>query len=301
MAGEPITYFNRYAGELQQEAVYGERALRLVYETLPGRALAWMFVAHPAFSRLYGRAMRRPRSAARIRPFVKQYGINTDEMAEPLEAYPSFNAFFKRLLKEEARPVDADPATVVFPADGRHMGWPRIGQEAGIFVKGQRWDLAALLGDPALAQRFAGGTLVLSRLCPVDYHHFHYPVGGIVGEPRWLGRRLYSVSPVALRRRVAYLWENKRSLTLIRTERLGLVLFMEIGATNVGTIRHRPLPESRRVAKGDRKGWFEFGGSSVLTLFEAGRVQLATDLLEQSARGIELYAQVGDRMGKACP
>lgn len=300
MAGEPIQIYDRYTGEMRTEAVYGEAALRLVYESLPGRALAWLFVAHPVFSRIFGRSMRRPRSAARIRPFVQQYGINTDEMAEPLESFRSFNDFFKRHLKPEVRPVDPDPASSVFPADGRHMGWPVLGRETGIFVKGQRWDLPALLGDAALAERFAGGTLVLSRLCPVDYHHFHYPVGGIAGEPRWLGRRLYSVSPLALRKRIAYLWENKRCLTLIRTERFGLVVFMEIGATNVGTIRHRRLPENRRVAKGDPKGWFEFGGSSVLTLFEAGKIELARDLLEQSAVGVELYARVGDFMGKAC-
>ncbi|HSH09797.1 MAG TPA: phosphatidylserine decarboxylase, partial [Oceanipulchritudo sp.] len=174
----------------------------------------------------------------------------------------------------------------------------QLGTEEGIFVKGQQWDLWHLLGgNTPLAGRFAGGSLVLSRLCPVDYHHFHFPVGGRVREIRWTGRRLYSVSPFALRQRIEYLWENKRCLTLIETELLGLVCFIEVGATNVGSIHHRQLPEGNRIEKGAPKGWFEFGGSSVITIFEPGRVRLSEDLLEQTARGKELYARVGDRMG----
>lgn len=298
MRGEPITFFNRYSGAYEKETVYGEASLRFAYETSLGRGLTALVFSRPFLSRLFGWYMRRPASKKRIRPFVEQYGLDAETFARPLEDYDSFNAFFCRELKPGVRPVDPDPRSVVFPADARHLGWESLGTERSVFVKGQQWDLRALLGnDPELCRTFAGGSLVLSRLCPVDYHHFHYPVSGGVGDSRWLDKRLFSVSPISLRQRLAYLWENHRCLTLIDTPEIGEVCFIEVGATNVGTIHHRPLPPDRQVGKGDPKGWFSFGGSSVITLFPKGAVTLSEDLLRTTREGVELYAHVGDRMG----
>lgn len=298
MSGCPIRFFDRYSRSYCEEEVYGERALRWTYETPIGRALGWMLVARPFFSKLFGWYMKRPGSRARIVPFIEKYALDPSEFKRSPEQFGSFNEFFVRELKPGVRQVDADPGSVVFPADGRHMGWQEIGTEEHVFIKGQKWSLGELLGmDSTLSNRFEGGTLVLSRLCPVDYHHFHYPVGGVQRACRWRGTRLFSVSPIALRHDLSYLWKNKRCLNLIETETAGLCCLIEIGATNVGTIKHRPLPQDGRVQKGKPKGWFEFGGSSVITLFEHGRINLSEDLLKVSAEGVELYARVGDTMG----
>jgi phosphatidylserine decarboxylase len=299
MQGEPITYFDRYEEAYKEEAVYGGSALRFAYETLPGRVLGWLFFSRPFLSRLFGWWMKRPASRKRIRPFVEAYGLDREAFLVPLDAYKSFNDFFCRELKAGARPVDPDPQTVVFPSDGRHLGWQSIGEEERVFVKGQQWHLEALLGnDVELAKRYTGGSLVLSRLCPVDYHHFHFPVSGRLVESRWLGRPLYSVSPIALRHRLAYLWENKRCLYLYETREAGLVGFIAVGATNVGTIRQHPMEAGEEFPKGAPHGWFEFGGSSVITLFEPGRVDLSPDLVNHSRSGVEMYAHVGDIMGR---
>ncbi len=298
MAGQPIQYFDRYEQCLKTERVYGERSLRLAYGTPPGRFLTWALFARPWFSRFFGWQMKRPGSVRKVAPFIERYGLDPDEFAWPVRDFDSFNSFFIRELKDGTRPVDRDAASVVFPADGRHMGWQVLGEEDRVFVKGQQWNLPGLLdGEPELIHRYTGGTMVLSRLCPVDYHHFHYPVGGQVRGLRWMGKTLYSVSPIALRKRLSYFWQNKRCMTLIDTDRFGLVCFMEVGATNVGSIHHREADPGKKVNKGDPKGWFEFGGSSVVTLFEPDRVRLAVDLLSKSGEGIELYAHVGDRMG----
>jgi phosphatidylserine decarboxylase len=153
-----------------------------------------------------------------------------------------------------------------------------------------------LAGNDDLLQHLAGGTMVLSRLCPVDYHHFHYPLKGEAGTVEWVDGRLYSVSPIALRQRLGYFWENKRTITQVKHP-AGTYVFMEIGATNVGSIHHVASRHGGPVATGARKGWFAFGGSSVLSWFPAGMVQLDADLLSCSARGVELYARVNDRMG----
>lgn len=295
---EPIRYFNRHTGRLETERVYGEAWLRFTYGNPLGRLVLAALVARPAFSRWFGWRMDRPASAARVGPFIREFGLDPGEFAAPPESFRTFNEFFARRLRAGARPVDTAPATVVFPADGRHLGFACARDIEGVFVKGQRFDLPRLLDDAELAGRFAGGSLVLSRLCPVDYHRFHFPAAGVPGAAVVIGGPLRSVSPLALRGRLAILWENRRVLTRLEGTCCGTVLIVEIGATCVGSIQQTYRP-GEPVAKGAEKGCFAFGGSSMITLFEPGRVRPAADLLEWSAQGVELYARVGGAMGEA--
>jgi phosphatidylserine decarboxylase len=168
----------------------------------------------------------------------------------------------------------------------------------GFYVKGAKFSLSELLEDDALAGKFKGGGMIISRLCPVDYHRFHFPVAGVPDEARLINGCLYSVSPIALRRNVRYLVQNKRMVTRIDSARFGEVAMLEIGATMVGSIAQLYV-ENRAVAKGEEKGWFKFGGSCVITLFERGRLRFDDDLVEQSRNGIETYAKMGERMGVA--
>lgn len=297
-AVEPIRYFNRHTQTHETEQVYGEGFLRWTYGHPLGAISLNAFVKRPFFSKWYGRRMSTPESASRVAPFIAQYGLDPADFADAADSYRSFNEFFYRKLKPAARPVDADDDSVVFPADGRHLGFERASEIGGVFVKGQKFDLPALLGDRQLAERYTDGALILSRLCPVDYHRFHFPAAGIPGETRLIEGPLFSVSPIALRQRLAYLWTNKRTITELKTERFGSVLCLEIGATCVGTIRQTFAP-GQPVAKGAEKGYFAFGGSSTLTLFEPGAVRLETDLVENSRQQIELYARIGSRMGRS--
>ncbi len=241
--------------------------------------------------------MDRCASRKKIAPFIEKYGLDASEFAHQPDEFANFNEFFYRELKPEARPVDPDPATVVFPADGRHLCVPDLSRSNGLFVKGEMFDLATLLRDDALASQFASGSLLLSRLCPVDYHRYHFPVAGSAGPSRLINGPLYSVNPIALRRNINILATNKRVLTILETESLGRVLLLEIGATCVGSIC-QTYAENSNVAKGDEKGYFRFGGSSTITIFEPGRVTFDDDLLEQSKQQCELYARVGDHMGR---
>ncbi len=293
-----IKFFNRYTGRVEQEQVYGAAWMRWTYCNPFGRLALEAFVKRPFFSRWYGWRMDRSVSRGKILPFIRDFGLDVNEFADPPESFRTFNEFFYRRLKPGARPVDADPVAVVFPADGRHLGFPDASKIDGVFVKGQRFDLARLLGNAELAARYARGTLVLSRLCPVDYHRFHFPLAGRPSETTLLNGPLYSVNPIALRRNLSYLWENRRTLTTLETEKFGPVLLLEVGATNVGSIVQTYRPRTP-VAKGDEKGYFRFGGSSTLSLFEPGRVRLSEDLVEQSRTQRELYARVGDRLGTA--
>lgn len=295
MPEPPIRYINRYTGALETEKVMGERALRWVYGTRLGQVSLHVLLKRAFFSRLLGMEKNTRWSARGLAEFVKRYGIDMEEVERPLERYASFNDFFTRKLKVGSRPV-CGGATVALPADGRHSGWQDASSVQGVFVKGQRFDLPALLGSRELAERYQHGTLVISRLCPVDYHRFHFPLAGTPEAPVRIPGPLASVSPYCLRHRLAWLWTNKRELTVLHTEEAGDVLSVAVGAAGVGAIEQTYMPGCF-VDKGTEQGYFAFGGSTVITLFEPDRVRLAEDLRDHSSRCCETYAHQGDVLG----
>jgi phosphatidylserine decarboxylase len=298
MSAEPIRYFHRYKRTVESEQVYGEKWLRWAYENPVGRGVVWLLARRIWFSKWYGWKMNKRVSALRIIPFIANYDLDADEFAKSAFDYKTFNEFFYRALKPGARPIARGERVAVLPADGRHLAFPDVAAAEGFYVKGAKFTLAELLGDAALAEKFGGGAMLISRLCPVDYHRFHFPVDGLPGEPRKIKGWLYSVSPVALRRNLRYLVENKREITLIASPLFGTVAMIEVGATNVGAIRQSFLP-GRVAARGEEKGLFAFGGSCVITLFQRGRIRFEADLVAQSAQCLETYARMGDRLGEA--
>ena len=293
MPAQPITFYHRAHQRIETEQVYGEGFLRFVYEHPLGALPLHALVKRVLFSHWYGRRMDAPASRAKVQPFITQYGTDVSELADAPESFATFNDFFYRKLKPDARPIAPGADEIAFPADGRHLVLPDIAACGVFFIKGTRFDLRALLQDDALAERFARGGMLISRLCPVDYHRFHFPFGGVPGKARAVNGPLYSVSPIALRKRPSILWENKREITLLRTPTIGDVLLLEVGATCVGSIVQTYAPDAA-VTKGDEKGYFRFGGSCFMTIFEPGRVRFADDLVEHSAAGREVYAKMGE-------
>ena len=295
---DEIVYYDRYHKESCLEKVYGDKFLRWTYGTLGGQLALATMVKRAWFSHWYGWRMDQQNSAQKIDPFIEEYDLDPAEFLRTTSEFSTFNEFFFRQLKPEARPVDATGNTVVFPADGRHLCMPNISESDGLFVKGESFSLPELLGDPQLAQQYDQGSLVLSRLCPVDYHRFHFPAAGVPGETQLLNGPLYSVNPIALCQNIKILATNKRCLTRLQTKEFGQVLLLEIGATCVGGICQTYEPETV-VTKGGEKGYFRFGGSSTITIFEPGHIQFDADLVQNSQQHRELYARVGDRMGQA--
>lgn len=286
-------YFDRYSESLCREEIYGEKALRWAYETRAGRFCLELFIKRLLFSRLYGLWADSKVSAKEIGRFIDRFAVDSGEFLEPVGSYQTFNEFFYRRLRPEARPIAAGAYEIIFPADGRHLFISDLSKEQFLWAKGQRFDLATLLGNAALAERYGSGAALVSRLCPTDYHRFHFPWKGFAGTPREIRGLLYSVNPLVLARNLGALWQNKRRLTKVEDQCLGEYLFLEIGATNVGSIVSTCIPEAS-VAKGQEKGYFRFGGSMVMTLFLPGKITPAADLAEQSQRGVELYGRMGD-------
>ncbi|MGB0292854.1 MAG: phosphatidylserine decarboxylase [Luteolibacter sp.] len=294
---DSITYFNRHSGKLENEQVYGEGFLKWAYGNPLGKLALYSFVKRAWFSKYYGYRMSHPSTRKKIAPFIKEYGLDVSEFLEAPESFRHFNSFFSRKLKPEARPINSDPDKAIFPADGRHLGFQKASEIRGVFIKGQSFDLPALLEDEETAKRYQDGALVLSRLCPVDYHRYHFPISGIPSAPQTINGPLFSVSPIALRQQLRYLWENKRTITTVKTENFGKVICIEIGATCVGSI-HQTFTSGIKVEKGEEKGYFAFGGSSTITLFEPDAVTLEQDLLDHSKNQTELFAQMGSPMAR---
>lgn len=282
---------DRATGRLFAERVFGEGQLGFLYGTRRGRALLRL-IATRSFSALYGLGARSGRSRARIAGFVESLGIDPSEAERPLAEYRTLDEFFTRRLRPGARPVDEDPDHLVSPADGRALAWEALPER--IEVKGSRADLARLLGDRELARRYAGGAGLLVRLAPADYHRFHFPDAGVAGPPRTLGGPLHSVHPIALAAGAPSLL-NRRVVTRLESRGFGPVLLVEVGALVVGTIvqTHAPGP----VARGQEKGTFRFGGSTVIALLEPGRVRWDEDLLASTREGVETLVRMGTRVG----
>ena len=292
-----ILFHNRYTNELEEEKVYGDRWLKFIYTNPLGKLCLWALVKRAIFSKWYGWKMNQNASSAKIIPFIQEYSLDTTDFADEVSSFKNFNEFFFRKLTTSSRPIEKSSETIVFPADGRHLGFQNVDATKQVFVKGQKFNLEKLFGSKELAQPFKGGSLILSRLCPVDYHRFHLPTAGRLHSVELINGHLFSVNPIALRQSLSIFWRNKRYLTLIENEHLGQVAVFLVGATCVGSV-HFTAQKSQSYDKGDELGYFSFGGSSVITVFQPGKIKLEDELLQVSSRGHEYYAKMGEVMGR---
>lgn len=293
--GSEIRYKDRESGAWLTEQVFGERELRLFYESPLGGLLTRGLFARAPFSHLYGRLKRSRRSKAQIPGFVARLGIDASEAERPLSDYDSLDAFFARRLRAGARPLDPDPLALLSPADGRTLVFPSVAADERLRVKRSEVTPIELLGNAALANRFHRGAVVIVRLAPADYHRFHFPAAGRAGPSRPVDGPLHSVHPIALGGG-APSFKNKRAVCVLESESFGPLALIEVGAMVVGTIEqtYRPGP----VARGEEKGTFHFGGSTVVLLAERGRLRLDEDLVQNSAEGVETYVRMGTRIAR---
>ena len=292
-----ILVYNRATGSLEREIVMGERFVRLLYGNAVGRFLGETIFKRRVFSKLFGKLQDTRFSARKIVRIARELGIDLAEVERKPEEFRSFNDFFTRTLKREARPIDPAPGKVISPCDGRLLAYEHVDRARRITVKGSRLDLDRLLGRRGLAEEYSGGTMLVYRLCPADYHRFHFPESGVPGPAVRMRGPLHSVNPIALSTGKKILDRNERRRTLIETGNgAGTICMVEVGAMCVGSIvqTYRPgVP----VKRGEEKGLFRFGGSTVIVLYERGLVSVDEDIVEHSGKGIETLVRVGTAVG----
>lgn len=296
-----IIYIDRESRKQCVEKVYGAKALELLYgddwlSKLFGGPLLHLFAKFPLWSWAYGLWQKAPWSKRKIQPFIKNFELDPMEFLQDSQSYLSFNDFFIRKLKPKARPIVGGKQKAILPADARYLFYPNISEAEGFIVKGQKFHLSSLLDDAELAKKYHNGTMVMARLCPSDYHRYHFPCDCIPGQTKFINGWLYSVNPIALRKNIEIFTENKRAYCLLETEHFGDVVYMEIGATNVGSIHQTYIPYVP-APKGDEVGYFAFGASSLILLFEEGKILLDKDLVEATEKGFEIRGLMGQSMG----
>lgn len=286
---------NRQNGEAFKEKVYFEGIIRFFYgKNRLGRWLAHITATFPLFSRFFGFLQKQPFSKRKIAPFIKKYGVDTSEFLNSVDTFDSFNDFFIRKLKSEARPLATTEA--IIPADGRFLFYQDSEACDGFVIKGEKFSLATLLGSKALAKEYLGASMVIGRLCPTDYHRFHFPCSNTPSMPRIINGPLYSVNPIALRHNLQNFAKNKRCITTLDSPHFGEVILIEVGAANVGTIQQTYQPE-KKYQKGDEKGYFSFGGSAIVLLFQKNKIIFENDLKKNSEQHIETLCLMGQSLG----
>ena len=266
--------------------------LPFLYHTRLGRLLLKPLTSR-RLSCLCGHLLDLRLSKLLIPGFVRRTGIHTDDF--DLSDIRSFNSFFCRPLKPGKRPIVSAPEALIAPCDSVLTALP-VWQDTVIAVKQSRWTLRSLLGDQKLAEEFDGGLCLIFRLQVADYHRYCWFDSGQKGTNVFLPGILHTVRPVALEDLPVFTL-NCREYAVLESDHFGKAVQAEVGAMLVGRIVNR-CPGPAKVYRGEEKGHFEFGGSTVLILLKAESAELRPDISEASARGIEIAVRMGEQIGR---
>ncbi|THH27543.1 hypothetical protein EUX98_g6642 [Antrodiella citrinella] len=249
-----------------------------------------------------------PDSVKSIPSFIDTYSIQTDELLEPdITKYKTFNEFFHRQLKPDARPVqnESDPAGICSAADSRLTVYPTVDLAQKFWIKGSHFNIPTLLNvDPSSekAKKFGNASLAIFRLAPADYHRFHSPIDGEVGEVVDIPGQYYTVNPQAVNEPGFDVFtNNKRSVLYTTHTRSGSpVAFVAIGAMLVGSIQWtNGAKKGASVKRGEELGYFAYGGSTIVAIFPQGLIKFDEDLVKNSEAPIETLVKVGYSIGTA--
>lgn len=290
-----VHIYDRTSKQTVEEHAIKVGGLIFLYRTLTGKLLTNLLLKRRFISRSYGRVMDGKRSLKQIPKFIEHYKLDVTEIKRPLNSFKSFNDFFIRELKPEARPIDMDPDHLISPADSRLMVWD-LAKAEQLPVKGYWYKLNDLVKDAQLEQEYADGWCYMYRLAPQDYHRYGYIDNGRQDPVRKIRGILHSVNRIALAETSSVMAKNYRELTVLHTENFGKVIHIEVGALFVGKVVQRHYG-AYNFKRGEEKGWFEFGGSTVIQLFKKDAVTPDSDIIEQSVKSIETLVKIGERVG----
>ena len=280
--------YDRRTDTYEDIVQYGAGKLAFLYNNPLGRLLLGIAVS-PFVSNVYAWKNSRKSSAKKIPGFIKEHNIDMSDYED--REYKSFTDFFTRKIRYGKRPVDMAPEALISPADSKLLVY-EIEKDTTLRIKGRTYTADEILADSENAGEFAGGYALVFRLTVDDYHRFCYPDRGCLISRRLIKGKLHTVSPVSKDHKI-YM-ENTRSVNLLKTENFGTVAYIEVGAMLIGRIVDNGTDVFER---GQEKGYFEPGGSTVVILVK--NVEIDKDIMEQSASGIETKVRYGERIGRA--
>ena len=268
-----------------------DKLLHFLYQTRFGGFVLPVLIK-PQISVLAGKYLDSPLSKWLIKPFVKRNNIDLSEYEK--KKYRSYNEFFSRRIKKECRPIDRENAHLIAPCDSKLTVCP-IRADAHFKIKNTEYTMQSLVRSGRLAKRYEGGLLFVFRLTVDDYHRYSYVDDGVKSANYRIPGVLHTVNPLANDYHPIYK-ENTREFSVLKSRNFGNILMMEVGALLVGRIRNHH--GKKTVMRGEEKGKFEFGGSTVILAFEPGRVRIDADIMEHSGQGIETAVKLGEKIGE---
>lgn len=289
-----MKYRDRQGNEYEQTTKQ-DKFLADVYASSVSRALM-KFLCNPLFSKLGRVLLDSKRSTFAVTPFAEKNNIDMSEYE--YKDYRSFNDFFTRKIKPGRRFITNDDSILISPSDGKVSAY-EITNSSVFVVKNSVYSVPSLLRDSKLAERYNGGTALIIRLSVDDYHRYCYPCNGVKSHDRFIGGMLHTVNPVVSKYLPVYK-ENSREYCLIRSDNFGDIIQMEVGALMVGKITnvHKNVC---RVKRGEEKGYFEFGGSTIILLLEKDKVNVCSDLIRNTKQGFETKVKQGEMLGVVFP
>ena len=296
-----IKFFNRMTGKMETEKVYGDAFIKFLYCSVAGQKIGSAFT-NKYFSQAYGLLQDLPSSHKKVRPFVEKFKIpmedyepGTRPAIDQRDSYKTFNEFFIRKFRLGKRSFVREQERMAAFAEARYVGFSEIENDRLYPVKGNYLLAKDLVGNEQIAKIFEGGPLLIARLCPVDYHRYHYPDNGKVLENYRVPGVYDSVNPFALKYKNQIFIKNERHVSIIQTENFGRLAYIEVGAICVGKIvqSHR---WNKPFLRGEEKGYFLFGGSTVIVLGEKGAWKPSKDIIENTNKGYETYLHLGQEV-----
>ena len=288
-----VRYRDRDTGKIVIENVLAETTLRWLYENWLGFQVFNHLLNNYLICWLYGKLQNLSFSRRKITDFVRQYQIEPTESEFPPENYPSFNAFFSRRLKPNARPFVGDTNIFCAPGDGKVLVYPQGITE--IPIKGSYFSIESLLNGAIYPATYRGGAVLILRLAPYDYHRFHFGDRGRANSTKYINGQYHSVNPIALAKVPNVFSLNKRAVTEFESQNFGRIAYVEVGAITIGSIVQTYQPGT--ITKGQEKGYFQYGGSTVVLLFEPGKISFDADLIRDSQQNLEVRVLAGARLG----
>lgn len=291
-----IKFYNRKLKEYEIEKVAGQAYLNWTYSSPIGMTLLELLIKKKLFSSLYGSYCSSYSSRKKISNFINDFNIDASLNKKNVTEYKSFNDFFSRQLKSEARPIDIKGESFISPGDGRLLAYENIDLESLVQVKGYTYSFLDLVDSSKAVSLFKNGSCLIFRLCPTDYHRFHFVDSGVCGELHKHKGSYYSVNPIALNKISEIFCKNKREWSILHSNNFGEILYVEVGATCVGSIV-QTFQTDLEVEKGSEKGYFKFGGSTVIIFLQKGKVKIDQDIIEQTKLGFETKVLMGEKIG----
>lgn len=279
-------------GKLVKNITSQDKLLEYLYTNAVGRILLKPLV-QPQISKIAGHYLSSKHSTKLIEKFIQKNNIDMSSYEE--RKYDSFNDFFTRKIREGKRPLPEDKELLISPCDCKATVY-KIQENTTFSIKNTEYTLRTLLRSPRLAKRFRGGYAFLLRLTVDDYHRYIYAASGRTSKNYHIDGSFHTVNPVANDYLPIYK-ENTREYTVLHTKEFGDIVQMEVGALLVGKISNHT--QSRMVTRGEEKGFFEYGGSTIIVLTEKNKVIPREDLIRNTEHGYETKLLQGHALGKA--